>query len=59
MCITMMTYWQGLTYFVSEPVINVVWKLVQGQRLSNISVNPNLYKTFLTLISPRSDISFV
>lgn len=55
----MMTYWQGLTYFVSEPVINVVWKLVQGQRLSNISVNPNLYKTFLTLISPRSDISFV
>lgn len=39
--------------------INVVLKLVQGQGLSNISVNLSFSKTFPTLISLRSDISFV
>ena len=39
--------------------INVFLKLLQGQGVSNISVNLNFSVTFLTLISPRSDILFV
>lgn len=39
--------------------INVVLKLVQGHGRSNISVNLSYSKTFPTLISLRSDISFV
>lgn len=46
-------------YILAWFKINVVLKLVEGQGVSSISVNLNFSETFLTLISPRSDILFV